>query len=240
MRFALLALALVVVLAVPARADEEWCFPSQGPVLPSGTIVPPRARIAFRTDGGHEKDPLTATIDGTPVKVTRSTVVASPFFLVVATIDSDRTGELAVSFAGLPALHYTVASFGPPKEIPGAVSRAMEQRNFDAEVFHGLAIRLPEGTPAVLATVKHRPSEDLPWKLIQVPLYTPPGESRPVIRIGQFECESNANLDVLARGFDLDVTVMLADGSTVPVAVAKHMAMPEPLPPQPRPKNARR
>jgi hypothetical protein len=44
----------------------------------------------------------------------------------------------------------------------------------------------------------------------------------------------------MRKGFDLDVDVMLADGSKRTVtALAPHMTLPDPLPPQPQPRNAR-
>jgi hypothetical protein len=242
MRSALLVLGLVATLAAPAHADMEWCFPYEGPVLPDGSVVPPRPRLAFYTTVGHETDKLTATIDGKPVQVTRSTARPLNFFLVTAVIESDRTGDLVVTFGARPPLRYTVSSAALPTEVPATVGRATGRLGSDEQEFNGLAIRLPEGTPALLAHVRHRDAPDQPWHALDVPLYTPVADPRPAIRIGEFGCgDRNASLAILARGFELEVTVTLADATVVPVTgLAKRMTLPEALPPQPRPRNARR
>ena len=243
MRRALPSLALVLLLGVaaPAHADMEWCFPYHGPVLPGGTVVPPRARLAFYTASPHHEAPLTATLDGKPVQITRSTVIASPFFLVTAVIESDRTGALVVTFGTRPPVHYTVTSAPMPTGVPATIGRAHGHLGSDEEEFSGLALRLPAGTPALFAHVRHRDAADQPWRSFDVPLYSPASDPRPAIRIGEFGCgERNASLEILERGFELEVSVTLADATVVPVTgLAKRMTLPERLPPQPRPKNAR-
>lgn len=159
---ALVAAALAA--AAPAQADAEWCFPYQGPVLPGGSIVPRHARLAFHTDYRHEADKLTATIDGAPVQITRSTMIAAPFYLVTAVIESDRTGELVVTFGANAPLHYTVTSAAMPAEVPATIGRATGHLGSDEEEFSGLAIRLPVGTPALFAEVKHKHAPEEPWQ----------------------------------------------------------------------------
>lgn len=236
-----LPLLLVTALVAPAAADAEWCFPYKGPVLQDGTTVPRRPRLAFQTDYSHEGDKLAATINGKPVQITRSTRIAAPFYLVTAVIESDETGTLEVTF-GATTLRYSVTAASMPTEVPATIGRAMGHLGSDQEEFSGLAIRLPVGTPALFAEVKHRDASDQPWHSIDVPLYTPAEDPRPAIRIGEFGCgERNASLPILERGFELEVTVTLADATVVPVTgLAKRMTLPAPLPPQPYPRNRRR
>ena len=242
MRSVLLAIGLVVALAAPAHADMEWCFPYKGPVLRSGSVVPPRARLAFQSDYTGNSAPLTATINGKPVQVTRSSRIVSPFYVITAVIESDETGDLVVTFGKSPPLRYKVSSAAMPVAVAGTIGRATGHLGSDEDEFTGLAIRLPEGTPALFAQVRHRDASDQPWHSFEVPLYTPLGDPRPAIRIGEFGCsDRNASLAILERGFELEVSVTLADATVVPVTgLAKRMTLPEPLPPQPRPKNARR
>lgn len=241
-RRALPVLGLVVALATPARADAEWCFPYKGPVLPSGSVVPPRARIAFHSDYTGNTAPLTATLNGKPVQVTRSSRIMSPFYAVTAVIESDETGDLVVTLGKHAPLRYTVSAAAMPSAVPGTVGRATGRLGSDEDEFSGLVIRLPEGTPALFAQVRHRDAADQPWHAFEVPLYTPAADPRPAIRIGEFGCgDRNATLGILERGFELEVTITLADATVVPVTgLAKRMTLPEALPPQPRPKNARR
>jgi hypothetical protein len=238
----LVVLVVLVALTAPARAEFVMCIGGQGATPPDGSIVPPRAHLAFYSDRNLRlPGKVTATLGGKPVKVTTSSKQSSPFNLLTVVIDSDQTGDLVVLYENHGALHYRVRPLELPKEVTGLATRyASDRSGARGEEFNGLAIRLPEDTPAVFAHVRLRPSESALWLDLDVALYTPPESRRPMIRAGQFACESNADLAALARGFDLDVTVTLADGTKRMVTgLAKHMTLPAPLPPQPRPKNQR-
>ena len=217
------------------------CIGGQGATPPPSSVLPPRPRLAFYSDR-HLRlpDKVTATIGGAPVKVTKTSATSPPFNILTLAIDSDKTGELVVTYENHAPIRYTVKRIEMPTEVTGTISR-FSGDPFDArsEEFDGLAIRLPEDTPAIVAHVKIRPPGEL-WQPLDVALYTPPGSRRPMIRVGQFACEANVPLVVLAKGFEIETSVTLADGRTVPVTgVAKQMTLPAPLPPQPRPKNQR-
>jgi hypothetical protein len=237
------AAALVATAASPARAEFVMCLGGQGATPPAGSVLPPRPRLAFYTDRHlRVPDKITATIGGSPVKLTKSSTSSPPFTILTIAIESDRTGELVVTYENHAPLRYTIKPIEMPKEVTGTIGRFQggEISGAQSEEFDGLAIRLPEATPAIIAHVRHRPQDTALWLALDVALYTPPGSQRPMIRVGQFACDSNADLASLARGFELEVTVTLADGRTVPVTgLAKRMTLPAALPPQPRPKNQR-
>jgi hypothetical protein len=238
-----LALLIVALAAAPAHAEFVMCIGGQGAVPAPATVIPPRAHIAYYSDRSLRlPDKLTATIGGTAVKVKTRTVNAPPFRVLVTEIESDRTGELVVTYDGFSPIKYTVKPVAMPKEVAGTIGRAgMPTASFArTEVFDGLVIRLTEGTIATIAHVKLRTDEKTPWTTLDVPMFMAPGESRQMIRVGQFECQANVNLALLARGFDIEASVTLIDGTTRKVAnVAPRMTLPERLPAQPRPKNQR-
>lgn len=239
----LLPLVFVALAAAPARAEFVMCLNGQGVVPAPGTIVPPHARIVFYTDQNmNAPQKITAKVGGKPVQVSRAERRSSPFKTVVIEIDSDRTGELAVDFDGRPVMKWTVQEMVMPKEVTGVTARYRAPAHDDepSESFDGLVIKLPVGTPAVLGTVKIRMNASAPWLEISAPIYKPVSETRPQIRIGEFECASNASLEELARGFDLEATVLMLDGSSRKVTgFAPHLTLPAALPPQPRPRNQR-
>lgn len=230
--------------ATPARAEFVMCVGGQGLVPAASSVVPPHARIIYYADqnlGIPQK--VSATIDGRPVPVVKKVLLATPFQMLVLEIDSSRTGALVVTFDQRQPLRWTVKEMTMPKQVTGVAARYQGPAHPGerGEGFDGLAIRLPEGTPAVMSHVKVRTEPDAAlWLETDVPIYTPASESRPMIRVGQFDCASNISPSLLQHGFDLEVMVTLSDGSTRKVSdLAPHMSLPAPLPPQPRPKNQR-
>jgi hypothetical protein len=241
----LIPLLLVAFAAAPAHAEEfVMCLNGQGITPAPGTVVPPHARIVYYADQNlNAPQKITAKIGGKAVQVTRTERRSSPFKIVVVEIESDRTGDLAIDFDGRAAVHFTVKALDMPKEVTGITARYQgpAHRGEPGETFDGLAIKLPEGTPAVLGMVRLRRDASAPWQDIQSPVVKPESETRPQIRVGQFDCAANATLADLARGFDLEVSVLMLDGSSRKVTgFAPHLSLPTPLPPQPRPRNQRR
>lgn len=237
------ALALVGAAASPVRAEFVMCLGGQGATPPPGSVLPRRPQLVFYSDRNLRlPGKVTATIGGTAVKIYQRSITASPFNILVVLIESDKTGELVITYENHAPLRYTVKALEMPKEITGTIGRFQggEIGGARSEEFDGLAIRLPENTPALVAEVKHRPADPEIWQTVTVPLYTPPGSQRPMIRVGQFACDANVPLAILAKGFDLEVSVTLADGSKRPVTgLATHMTLPAVLPQQPRPRNQR-
>jgi hypothetical protein len=239
----LIPILLVALAATEARAEFVMCLNGQGMVPAPGTVVPPHARILYYGDQNlNMPQKITAKIGGKPVQVARAERRSSPFKMVVIEIDSDRTGDLVVDFDGRPPVRWTVKAMEMPKEITGTTARyrAPAHPGEPGESFDGLVIKLPEGTPAVLGTVKVRRDADAAWQNIESPIYTPVSETRPQIRVGEFDCASNASLSELSHGFDMEVSVMMLDGSSRKVTgFPPHLWLPAPLPPQPKPKNQR-
>lgn len=239
------ALIAVLVVATPHRARAEFvmCIGGQGIVPAADTVLPPHPRIVYYADqnlGLPQK--VSAKIDGAAVSVKRVESNAAPFHLIMLEIESNRSGALVVTFEGRSPLRWTIRPLAMPKEVTGVAARYQgpSRTGERGESFDGMAIRLTEGTPAILAHVKAVAKPDGAVLQATVPVYTVSGESRPMVRIGQFDCASNIPIVELRDGFDLEVTVTLVDGSTRKVTgLAPHMTVPAPLPPQPRPRNQR-
>ncbi len=230
--------------ATPARAEFVMCVGGQGLVPAASSVVPPHARIVYYADQNlSTPQNISAQIDGTAVAVKKTELRARPFQVLVLEIDSPRTGALVVTFDQRQPLRWTVKAITMPKDVTGVAARYQGPAHpgEPGEGFDGLAIRLPEGTPAVMSHVKVRTEPDAAlWLETDVPIYTAASESRPMIRVGQFDCAPNIAPSLLQHGFDLEVTVTLSDGTTRRVSgLAPHMSLPAPLPPQPRPKNQR-
>ena len=238
MRIAALTLAALALSAAPARAEFVMCINGQGISPPAGTTVPPHARLVYYVDQNlGTPQTVTATIDGKAVAVKKTEVKAGPFKLVTVEIDSDRTGALGVKWDSRPAVPYRVKARTMPSEVTGVIGR-YQGRSRPSEVsdaFDGLAIRLPVDTPAVIGHIKVRHAGDDLWVTTDIAIITPAGETRPMIRVGQFDCAANIPLGMIERGVDLEVSVTLLDGTTRPVrGLAPHLTLPTPLPPQPR------
>src|SRR4051812_11541711 len=98
------------MLATPARAEFVMCIQGQGASPPLGSIVPPRAHVAFYTDRNmRAPSKVSATIDGVAVKATMAKLAPSgdaAFQIVHVQIDSDRTGKLVITYDGaIPATY---------------------------------------------------------------------------------------------------------------------------------------
>jgi hypothetical protein len=238
-----LAALLVSLTAAPARAEFVMCIGGQGAVPAPDTVIPPHAQLVFYSDRALRlPDKITARIGGTAVKVKKRTVNAPPFNVLITEIDSARTGELVVTYESMAPIKYTVKAVALPKEVVGTIGRGGTPAvSFSgSETFDGLVIRVTEGTLATIAHVKLRTDEKASWTTVDVPMFVAPGESRQMIRVGQFECQSNVDLALLNRAFDIEVSVTLIDGTIRPVTnVAPRMTLPARLPAQPRPKNQR-
>jgi hypothetical protein len=238
MRIAALALVALALSAAPARAEFVMCINGQGISPPPGTTVPPHAHLVYFTDenlGTPQK--VSARIDGKTVAVKRTEVRAAPFKLITVEIDSDRTGALEVTWDTRATTKYVVKARAMPEQVTGVIGRyqGRTRRADVGDAFDGLAIRLPEGTPAVIGHVKVRHAEADPWLSTDIAIITASDETRPMIRVGRFDCAANIPLSVLAQGFDLEVSVTLLDGTTRTVeGLAPHLTLPAPLPPQPR------
>ena len=242
MRALVLGLVLTTTSASVARAEFIGCFQPHGASPASGEVLPLRAHVALYGPLSSSAQ-LGATLDGVKVPIKVTAVTSRPFFLFLIEIDSPRAGALTISDGARPLYQYRVAATTPAPRtatsvIAGLIGRPRpDERPNDA--FDGLEIRLPAGTPATLAHVKLRRDAATDWQALEVPLVVLAGETRPVIRIGRFDCEASYPVELLAKGIDLEVSVTFTDGSTHQVTLAPHLTLPTPLPPQPRPKNQR-
>lgn len=232
-------LALPGILARPTPAHAiAACNNNEGFAPAFATTVPPHAKLVFYTDSRNTPE-FTAKIAGkkVPVKVT-ALPSGSSTRVTLLEIDSERVGTLQLDAGGWPSVTLTVAKKARmPKEVPVVIGRF--ERNIPhstvRENFLGLAIRLPKGTPAVAATVKLRRDAQAAWTELVVPVSARDfDDARPVIRIGELGCSNNYSVPLLESGVDIEVTLMLADGTTRPAKdLAPHVTLPAALPAQP-------
>src|SRR4051812_19338183 len=100
------------------------CIGGQGVVVPAGSVIPPHAQLAYYSDRNLRlPDKVTATIGGAAVKVTNKSAFARPFNVLVTEIDSDRTGELVLTYENHAQLKYTVKAIAMPRQITGVIGR---------------------------------------------------------------------------------------------------------------------
>lgn len=234
MRYALPFLIGLVVIAhdaAPAHAISA-CTDNQGAAPATGATLPVHPRIVHFTDyWRHGNTPVfSATINKkkVPVKVT-----VLPFGgttrVAMIEIDSDKTGTLEVRELKYVFGTYTIkAKLKLPDKIPVAVERFHReiQHSTVEEIFDGIALRLPGGTPAIHARVKLRRDPKAGWTELDIPIATD-ADKLPRIRIGRLGCTNNYTVPLLAAGVDIEVTVTLADGSTRSVeGLPAHVILP--------------
>ena len=196
----------------------------------------------FYTEDSRFDRAVSATIDELDVPVSVTKINARGFVIMTIEVMSSRRGKLDVIVDGELAMPYTIGVPEIPAKVGGVAARYQGPAHDGepSEVFDGLAIKLSDASLAVSAHVKLRNDPRAPWVEIDVGLYTPRSETRPMIRVGQFGCGSNVSASLLSREFDLTATVLMSDGTTREVTgMADRMSMPAPLPPQPHPKNRR-
>ena len=238
----LIALTLCV-LAVAARPRPAHaiaaCNNNEGWGPAEKAALPVRARVVYYTDNWRNPT-FVATLDGKKValKVTDLPGAVDGNHVVLLEVDSDKTGALRIGIEKEVMRTYTITKKAAmPKELPVVIGRF--QRNIPhstvREVFDGLALRLPAGTPAVAAHVKLRRDAQSAWTEIDAPVLPQDfDDPRPVIRIGSLGCTTNYGVAMLASGVDIDVTITLADGTTRPAKdLAVHLQLPAVLPKQP-------
>jgi hypothetical protein len=218
-------LALVVLHARPAGAIAS-CAGESGWSPNTGEVVPKRATLVYWTDRDDDdtrKLAVTARIDGGEVKTTVTTLSAMPYRMLLVTIESDRSGKLAVDVDG-DAAQFTI---GKPQygKVHATTSRFHHKIRHTTvrEMFDGLLIDVD--VPAVRAHVKLRRDAKADWAELDVPVTAIDGAH--TLRIGELGCHDNYSPKLLENGVDLDVTLFLPDGSQVKLADLTHAALPQ-------------
>jgi hypothetical protein len=228
-----LALVVLVLALFPARPAHalKACSGEHGWAPTTGTTLLPHARLVWFTDGYRKdaKPEVTATIEGKPVKTEVTRLAnARPYVGFVVQIDSDATGTLEVELAGMHA-RYEVRKDAPrPGEVHGTLDTLSLRINYTAipETYDGAMFDLD--VAAVLAHVKLRADAKAAWQAFDVPVMPDPtydkSPSTPeypkqlhTVPIGELGCERNYRAAAIAAGVDLEISVTLADGRTLPV-----------------------
>jgi len=218
---------LVVMSSVRAAHAISACEGEDGWSPQSGSVLPPRARIAYWTDDGDDALQFSVKLDGKAVAIKTTKVVSKPYVIRVIEIDSARTGTLEVSVKtphGAPQkLTYTIkrgVTFA--KQAKATTSRYHKKIPHTSvrEVFDGLAIAV--NVPALYAHVKIRRDAQSQWRELDVPLVD--GKTA---RIGEIGCASNYTPQLLEQGVDIEATVMTPAGSQIPIAGLTRVTLPK-------------
>jgi hypothetical protein len=178
----------------------------------TGTVLPRHPRVVY-WEGGRTgfPDKLVATIDGTPVPVKLTRTSSKPFHIVAIEIDSDRTGWLRLTSPDDTTSIYRIGDDAKVATTTRTTTRRYHKKlrhSTVREVFDGLAIVVD--APAILAHVKVRRDAKGPWVELDIP---PGGDGGKLLRLGELGCESNYSVPLLEHGVDVEVTLMLPDGS---------------------------
>lgn len=172
--------------------------------------------------GGSAPGDLIAKIDGKPVKTKVGTIASSPNTLVLVEVDSDAKGALALEWkgSGLPAGHYTIKAMTYPKVAHATSSRFHSKLPHSTvrEVFDGLALAVD--VPAMRAHVKLRRDAKASWTELDVPV-----DAKHQLRIGELGCARNYEPQLLEKGVDIEVALVMPDGSSVPVDKLTHVSI---------------
>lgn len=230
-----LALAATLALAslVPARSAHALasCMGAEGWSPANRDPLPPHAHLVYWTDRRRGVPSLlAATINGEVVATKVTTLVSAPYSFLLVEIDSGATGTLALTWSHSGPTGGSTARFtvGAPAKAPtrahGETTRYYAERRHTSvrEVFDGLAITVD--TPASYAHVRLRRDAQAVWTELDVPVMDR------TIRIGELGCQSNYTPQLLEAGVDLEITLVLADGTRIPVADLSHAAIPKRAP----------
>lgn len=192
-----------------------------------GAEVSPHPRIVFWLNGRNRAAPSTliAKIDGKVVATKLSSLDSAPNKLVIIEVDSNATGTLALEWKDqdyLGKATYKVAKPSYPKTAHATTSRfhAKLPHSTVREVFDGLAIKV--AVPAMRAHVKLRRDSKASWFELDAPV-----EKGGTIRIGELGCASSYQPDLLEKGVDLEVTLVLPDNTSIPVEHFTHASIPK-------------
>jgi hypothetical protein len=229
-----LALAVLAGLAgsVPTAARAAVaCNNNAGMAPRAGSELPAHPRIVYYDDRDSYTPTFTAKIDGVAVPIKVSTLVANPYDITVLEIDSSKTGKL-VLYTGDGTREYEFATYKIgksaklPKDITATAARFGKTVRHTSvrEKFDGLAVVLPDATPAITAHVKLRRDDKSDWLELDAPVAAGDWiDKRTAVRLGQLGCTSNYSVPLLEAGVDIEVTLTLVDGSTRTVTLPKHV-----------------
>lgn len=213
------------VLAVQAREANAYlvCGGDVG-WASDGAQLAPHPRVVYWTNkfgtgqGLPPAESLVAKIDGKPVATHVVAIENHPNKLAVIEIESDATGALTLDWVGgsLPSGHYKIAATAYPKVAHATTSRFHGQPRVPGEALDGLEISVD--APAMRAIVKLRRDAKATWRVLDVPV-----EAGGKLRIGMLGCTANYEPQLLEQGVDIAVTLVMADGKSIPVDQLTHV-----------------
>jgi hypothetical protein len=220
-----LALAAVLVALTFHDAGAISACAGESGWSSDGAEVAPHPKLVYWINGrGGAAAPegLTAKIAGKPVKTKITTIDAAPNTLVVVEVESDAKGALTLAWkdSWLSIGHYTIKDTTYPKVAHATSSRyhAKIPHSTVREVFDGLALVVD--APAMRAHVKLRRDAKASWTELDVPV-----DAKHQIRIGELGCARNYEPQLLEKGVDIDVALVMPDGSSIPVDKLTHVTI---------------
>lgn len=237
MKTALLITALLATaLGAQVRTAHaiSACNNNTGLAPRSGTELPPRARVLAFADRPEQRQ-YGARIDGRSVPIKVTAIRSAPYDLHLIEIDSGLTGALAI-FYTVDKSEYELAKYKVsasaklPKDVAGTTSRFVQDIRHSTvkEKYDALAIHIGGVAQALYARVKIRRDAQAQWQELTVPVN--PGDwldKQPVVRIGALGCTQNYSVALLERGVDLEVELVLADGTARKVALPARVTLPK-------------
>jgi hypothetical protein len=222
-----LALAAVLVALTFHDAGAISACSGESGWASDGAEVAPHPHIVYWMSGrGGASLPgdLIAKIDGKAVKTKVGTISSAPNTLALIEIESDAKGALTLEWkgSGLPAGHYTIKATTYPKVAHATTSRYHSKLAHSTvrEVFDGLALKVD--VPAMRAHVKLRRDNKASWTELDVPV-----DQDHQIRVGELGCASNYQPQLIENGVDIDVSLVLPDGNSIPVDKLTHVTIPK-------------
>lgn len=235
MKSVLVVLAVLGAVVAEHRAAHAIvaCTNNTGYAPRAGLTLSRRPHVLFFDDAqqGGPAPVFFARIAGKSVTVRATEVAAAPYVLWDLEIQSKRTGELEVGRVlnrqkVVDATYRIAAQAAAPTTVTATAAPfdASIRHTSVREVYRGLAIRLPDDTPAISAHVKLRPDAAATWFELDVPVVAGDVADKAThIALGELGCRRNYAVDLLDKGVDIEVAIRMADGSVVTPDLPAHV-----------------
>lgn len=235
---------LVSIFGALSATDADAnaaCGNNSGLTPKRGAVLPPQSQVlVFDTD--ELAGDYIARINGKEVSLDTEDVQSGPFHMKLIKINSDATGKLKIyelwpSGARDDAEERLIASYTIKKKVKVAQKVTGKATHFFRDLPHStvketydaLAIDLGGERMAIKATVKLRRDARSEWQTLEVPVV--PGDwldKRTAVRVGQLGCQSNYSAALLHAGVELEVSLLMVDGSEAAVELPARYQLPAP------------
>lgn len=236
--------ALLLVASVLSATDafaNAACGNNSGLSPKAGIVLPPQPQIlVFGTD--ELAGDYMVRINGKEASIDVEDVKSGPFSMKIIKVYSEAVGKLKIyelwpSGAREDAEERLIASYTIKKKVKVAEKVSGKAMHFFRDLPHStvketydaLAIDLGAEKMAIKATVKLRRDAKSEWQTLEVPVT--PGDwmdKRTTVRVGELGCQSNYSAPLLHAGVDLEVSLLMVDGSEAAVDLPARYQLPAP------------